>query len=302
MAESCTDFTPHMWKQDICRDCGKTREGHLNVEMVTEIQTPAVLLSTPHQVADDNVHREPSFHSPMDSLTPALLPSCRFGLHCYRTNPHHFAHYSHPPNHERGKLTVDDGTKSPTLAAASRCKNSSREKNKEKKREELQLIKQVEDYVQGLNAELLLKNQEIDKLRQDQARISDSHGTLEKALADELELGERREHEQKRMLAIPLRAPSYWGTNAFQESYREIEILNTSTEFGLINELLTSTITTHNDQYGTIYGNDPTEFIVTQVKRIQNRNLWHEYCFKKVRLCFLAELNYRCEQINKEFF
>jgi predicted transcriptional regulator len=138
-------------------------------------------------------------------------------------------------------------------------------------------------HVRDLNARLQSKERKIDKLRQDKTNIINSHENLEKALTDEVELAERRELERKHILPIPQQMPSYWGPNAFSESYREIQISIESPEFHIINDLLNSTITTHDNQYGTIYGKDPTEFIVTQIKRIQNAKLWHEYCFNKVR-------------------
>ncbi|CAF4099011.1 unnamed protein product, partial [Rotaria sordida] len=70
-------------------------------------------------------------------------------------------------------------------------------------------------------------------------------------LEEEIDHRERRELERKQILAIPRQTPMYWGLNAFEESYREIELSNQSPEFNIIKQLLNSTISKHDNQYGT---------------------------------------------------
>jgi hypothetical protein len=307
MAESCTNFTPNLWKPNICRDCNKKREDHPNVGIFNKDQISDNQSSTLDQLANDNVQSDQSdtTEENLDTPVQVILPPCRYGLDCYRTNPDHFEHYSHPPDHERRKripalanqevisTAADDGTtadapnSTSSLDTSSRRKTHYRKKIAKQKQDELRFIEQVESRVHELNALVQSQKQEIDKLSQDRMNIIISHQNLEKVLTDEVELAERRELEQKRMLAVPQQMPSYWGPNAFSESYREIEISHESPEFHIINDLLNSTITTHDNRYGTIYGKDPTEFLVTQIKRIQNAKLWREYCFKKVRDCFI---------------
>jgi hemerythrin len=297
MTESCISFNPHHWKPNICRNCTKRREDHPNVAILSEIHTPDVQMSTSHQVADDNGQSVWSA-TPVQTLSQVILPPCQYGLDCYRTNPDHFEHYSHPPNHKRKctpnsasraviPLIVDDERVSSKLAAASW--RETRKTSDERKHEELGFIELVEKRVQELIDNSQFKDQEINKLCQDQLNMINYHQNLEKALADELEYRERHEFEQQHSLVIPRQRPSYWGPNAFSESYREIQISNESPEFVLINSLLNSTIAIHENYYGTIYGKDPTEFVLTGIKRIQNIKLWNEYCYKKVRLYLIAK-------------
>jgi len=307
MAESCTSFTPHLWKPNICRDCNKRGEDHPNVGIFNKDQISDNQSSTLDQLTNDNVQSDQSdtTEENMDPPVQVILPPCRYGLDCYRTNPDHFEHYSHPPDHERKKriptlahqevisTAADDGTtadapnSTSSLDTASRRKTHYRKKIAKQKQDELRFIEQIESHVHELNALLQLKEQEIDKLSQDRMNIINSHQNLENASIDEVELAEQRELERKHNLVVPQQIPSYWDPNAFSEPYREIEISPESPEFHIINDLLNSTITTHNKQRGTIYGKDPTEFLVNKIKRIQNAELWTEYCFKKVRCCFI---------------
>lgn len=203
-------------------------------------------------ISNDNIQ------STIEQSTEVALIPCRFGLKCYRTNPQHFQRYSHPLGHQR-KINQTDS-----------------------KSEELKFIQIVEEHVNKLIADRQLKDEEIKKLREDKLKMIRYYQSLEKALAQEIELREKCELEKKRILAIPRAVPSYWGLATFSESYREIQLLSESTEFCVIRDLMNSTIGTHGNKYGTVNGNDPTEFLITNVKRIRNTALWHEYCFKKV--------------------
>jgi hypothetical protein len=303
MAESCTNFNPHLWKPNICRDCSKSRENHPNFA-INKISTPDVPLSTPHQVTDDDNQGSYSYTTeqnlvpPIQELTEVIRPPCRYGLKCYRKNPDHFEHYSHPPGYISNPTRpaiVDDETSTSSFVAVSRRETNSKKPTDKQKHEELQFVELVESHVQELIANFHLKDEEIKKLRQDQMKMVSYHQNLEKFLADELDLREKRELERQHILAIPQQAPSYWGPNAFSKSYHEVQISNESPEFNIIKDLLNSTITTHGNHYGTIYGKDPTEFLVKQIKRIQNSRLWHEYCYKKVRLYLITKLYKSCK-------
>lgn len=160
-------------------------------------------------------------------------------------------------------------------------------KNTEEKREKIQLHlelveKQFRESMAGAENDKKSLEESIEKLRKEKMKIAEYHQQLEKALADEINERERRDIEKQRILTIKRDIPSYWGINALDESYREIKINPGSPEFTIIRDLLNDTIETHGDKYGTIYGKDPTEFLVTSVTRIHNKMLWHEYCFKKV--------------------
>ena len=122
----------------------------------------------------------------------------------------------------------------------------------------------------------------VNKLREQTVQIAKSHLQLENALIEELNNRERREIERQRILEIRRDVPNYWGIKTFDKPYHEIEIPSTSPEFLMVRDFLNQTIQSHGNQYGTIYDKDPTEFIVTKITRIQNKNLWHQYCFKKV--------------------
>ena len=142
--------------------------------------------------------------------------------------------------------------------------------------------KRFRESIVGLEDKNKYYEQEIEKLRQQAKKMAEYHQGLESALAKELDDRERREIEKQRILAIRRDTPSYWGSNALDEPFREISIRRESPEFNIINDLLNGTIETHGHGVGTIYGRDPSEFKITKLSRIQNRKLWHEYCFKKV--------------------
>ncbi|CAF1501761.1 unnamed protein product [Adineta steineri] len=292
MTEACTNFNPQIWKQHICRNCFKTRENHPSYTTSNEIENIDVQSSTSHQRDNDEQDdlsqiTEQNLLSSIREMPQTILPPCRYGLQCYRKNPEHFKNYSHPAEHERNKhMSKPDDLTTSTIHNDDERFSSPithpRRKNKLKKKdEELEFINQMERHVLALHSELKLKGQKIEKLEQDQIEMRLYNQSLEQIIADDSEMHERRELEQKHSITIPKRPPSYWGSNAFSQSYREIQISNESPEFRIINDLMNSTIATHDNHYGTIYGRDPTEFIITEIKRIQNIDLWNEYCFKK---------------------
>ncbi|CAF4593331.1 unnamed protein product [Rotaria sp. Silwood2] len=124
----------------------------------------------------------------------------------------------------------------------------------------LELVeKQFLDSIAKFENKNMYLEREIEKLREEKNKMAMYHQQLEHALAQEVENRERREIEKQRILEIKRDTPSYWGTNALAASYREIEIHPDFPEFNIINELLNSTIESHGNEYGTIYGKDPTD-------------------------------------------
>ncbi|CAF1099551.1 unnamed protein product [Rotaria sordida] len=230
--------------------------------------------------------------------TMKTLPPCKYGLSCYRTNPNHFEHYSHPLGHIRQEQFSNIGDVDipivsndspspmvPTCRPDNERKLKLKEKLKEQKKSELHFIELMQNKVESLIDQLELKDKEITKLRQDLTEMVTYSQELEMALAEEINHRERRELERKQIVAIPRQTPRYWGPNAFEEPYREIEISTQSPEFDIINQLMNATISNHGNKYGTINGQDPTEFLINRIIRIHNNELWHTYCYKKPNIC-----------------
>ncbi|CAF3615889.1 unnamed protein product [Adineta steineri] len=252
MTETCLNFFPHHWKPSVCRDCTKMKDEHVIVHIPEIIdKSSSEILSSSRQTTNDN-HRN----------------------HTIIVSQHESDHRLDIDTH-----LLDDKKKKPISKSTDKLKR--KKKRDQRKDDEYRFIELVAKQVQELIVQLDLKNEEIKKLRLDQTKMVRYHETLEKALVDELEYRERRELERQHILTIPRRTPSYWGSNAFSESYREILISNQSKEFDIINSLVNSTISKHGNRYGTINGQDPTAFVVKQIRRIQNIRLWHEYCYQK---------------------
>ncbi|CAF4790446.1 unnamed protein product, partial [Rotaria sp. Silwood2] len=232
---------------------------------------------------------------PSSELLPTkILPQCKYGLACYRTNPDHFELYSHPPDYKRreksceignvGIPVINSGSSSQMKSAfspASERKLKLVKKLDEQKKSELHFVKLIENKIQSLIGQFELKAEEVAKLRQDLDKMVMYNQKLETALKVEIDQREQRELERKRILTISRQTPSYWGPNVFEEPYREIEISAQSAEYDIIEQLMNSTISKHGHQYGTVNGRDPTEFLINRIIQIQNNELWHLYCFKK---------------------
>lgn len=214
----------------------------------------------------------------MDS-TEKKLPPCRYGMNCYRKNRGHFQAYSHPPGFPTG-LHGDEQT----IPQNSDLKDSSDSNSKDSEKHIRLAEERFRAFMGDYENKAKAYEDQIQKLQGELAEMAKYHQGLESALAEELEKRERRELEHQKILAIKRDTPSYWDSNTFQESYREIQLLSNSAEFNIISQLLNDTIETHDNNFGTIYGEDPTEFIVTKIIRIQNERLWREYCFKKVSI------------------
>jgi hypothetical protein len=240
-------------------------------------------------------------HKPPDTIGNQSLDTklrsvkpCRYGEKCYTKTPKHLKEYSHP---HKPPDTIDNQPLDTELPSAEPPENTDSEKVAE-----LQIELEVQQEIAQIHLDLVEKQflasianlqdknknleEEMKALREEKTKIAMYHQQLENALAQELNNRERREIEKERILEIRRDTPSYWDINEFVQPYREIEIRPKSPEFNILCELLNETIETHGNNYGTIYGKDPTEFIVTKITRIHNKRLWHEYCFKKVNILY----------------
>ncbi|CAF1258725.1 unnamed protein product [Rotaria sp. Silwood1] len=143
-----------------------------------------------------------------------------------------------------------------------------RKKLDEQKKSEIYFIKLLENKVRSLINQLELEVDEVTKLRQDLTKMAKYNQQLQTMLGEELDNRDRREQERKRILAISRWTPFYWGPNAFEEAYCEIEISSESPEFNTIEQLMNSTISKHGNRYGTVNERDPTEFLINRIVRI----------------------------------
>ncbi|CAF3966170.1 unnamed protein product [Rotaria sordida] len=237
---------------------------------------------------------EQNMISSSDILSTKTLPQCKYGLSCYSTHPSHSELYSHPSDHKsQEKSSKFDDVSTPVInndspssmtpmsSPANQRKLKLKSKREERKKSELHFIELIQNKIENLTVQLQLKEEEVTKLSQDLAKLVTYNQQLEMVLEEEIDHRERRELERKQILAIPRQTPMYWGLNAFEESYREIELSNQSPEFNIIKQLLNSTISKHDNQYGTVNNRDPTKFLINRIVRIHNNELWHLYCFKK---------------------
>jgi hypothetical protein len=246
-----------------------------------------------------------------DGAATKRIP-CKYGEKCYRKNSLYLEIYSHsdesqnPVNDQSTDMQFqqdnqNQNTDSETIAdlkvelevqqqiaqihlelVEKQFLESIADLGNKNKYLEKEMEKQFLESIADLRNKNKYLEKEMEKLIEDTMKIATYHQQLEHALAQELDNRERREIEKKRILEIRRDTPKYWGTNAFDQPYREIEIRQGTPEFISLCGLLNNTIETHGNKYGTIYGKDPTEFIVTRINRIHNKKLWHEYCFKKV--------------------
>jgi hypothetical protein len=218
--------------------------------------------------------------------------TCKYGEKCYRKNSLYLETYSHS---DESQNPINDQSTDMQFQQDNQNQNTDSEMIADLKVElevqqqiaqiHLELVeKQFLESIADLQNKNKYLKEEMKKLNEDKMKIATYHQQLECALAQELDNRERREIEKKRILEIRRDTPKYWGTNAFDQPYREIEIRQGTPEFISLCGLLNNTIETHGNKYGTIYGKDPTEFIVTRINRIHNKKLWHEYCFKKVNM------------------
>ena len=216
--------------------------------------------------------------SPEQEISLNELPHCHYGKNCYRRNPFHFQQYFHPPDLMKKSTTSDQVKELPSKQEHTLHIADATDSEKH--------IRLAKERFRASMADAEAKNknyeEQIKKLEYDLKKMAEYHQQLEYALGKEIDKRERIELEKKKVLSVKRDTPNYWGINAFEMPYREVYIHENSKEFQMINQLLNDTIESHDNNYGTIYGRDPTEFIVTKICRIQNEKLWHEYCFKKV--------------------
>lgn len=336
MDEDCADFNASVFRPNICRDCFRDKQDHhtkkTSIEQISNpdqtnstvaqsdssdeqgiIPSNESASSNPGQTNSTIAQRDNNDEQGIIPLTESasvnLLPSCRFGLSCYRTNPDHFRRYSHPPGHKRRATSVEisddvapivnDNNIVPKTLAPTASEKSERQLKKELKKQkqsELRFIELIQNKIESLIDQLELKDDEVIKLRQDLSKLVAYNQQLEEALSKEINHREKREQERKNILAVSRQTPSYWGPNALEEAYREIELSISSPEFEIVSELLNSTISHHDNKYGTINGLDPTQFLINKIIRIHNRELWHMFCYKKVSLGFVSIL-LACNQL-----
>ncbi|CAF3895843.1 unnamed protein product [Rotaria sp. Silwood2] len=291
MAERCINFNPSVFKPNICRDCFLNKQYHQNSVTPNENSLSAVQKPTCHETTDSNnkcSQNEIATNSQPVSVqtsSQTMLSHCKYGLSCDRTNPNHFDRYSHPPGFKRQKKpseigdvgipTVSNDSSSSmesTCSLATERELKLKKQLEEQKKSELHFIELVQNKVESLIAHLQLKEEEVVKLRQDLNKMVTYNQQLEIALGEEIDHREQRELERKQILTIPRQTPVYWGLNAFEEPYREIEVSARSLEFDIIQQLLNSTISKHDNQYGTVNGHDPTEFLINRIDMIIRQN------------------------------
>ena len=245
---------------------------------------------------------------------------CKYGDKCYRNNPEHLKEYFHPQKitmkfalqdqeaeigalkqRAEQELELKQAEIEAMRQQLEKAQIESGQRKSDGESQQLEMVKkQFDESMLGLQKEKQDLDETIGTLQEEKRRIGIYLQQLEKALAREANVRERLEEENKTVLKIKLDPPSYWGTNAFDEAYHEVEISSKSPEFSLLQDLLNNTIELHDSKRGTIYGKDPTEFLVTKIIRIHNRNLWHEYCFKKVIIIqvFNASLSPRFRRLS----
>ncbi|CAF5095329.1 unnamed protein product, partial [Rotaria sp. Silwood1] len=280
MSKHCTNFNPSVFKPNICRDCFLNKEYHQN--SITSIQT-----SSCHKIIDNNdQYNQNKIDEDSKSISFQInLPSCKYGLSCDRTNPNHFEHYSHPSGYKRREKSSEiDDIDVPIVSndsPATECELKLRKKLEEQKKSELHFIELIQSKVENLIVQLELKTEEITKLRQDLTKLITYNKQLEIKLEEEIDYRKQRELERKKILAIPRQTPIYWRLSIFEEPYREIELSTQSFEFDIIKQLINSTISQHNNKYGTVNGQYPTEFLIKKIVRIHNDELWHLYSYQK---------------------
>ncbi|CAF3892951.1 unnamed protein product [Rotaria sp. Silwood1] len=280
MSKHCTNFNPSVFKPNICRDCFLNKEYHQN--SITSIQT-----SSCHKIIDNNdQYNQNKIDEDSKSISFQInLPPCKYGLSCDRTNSNHFECYSHPSGYKRReKFSEIDDIDVPIVSNDSpvtECELKLRKKLEEQKKSELHFIELIQSKVENLIVQLELKTEEITKLRQDLTKLITYNKQLEIKLEEEIDYRKQRELERKKILAIPRQTPIYWRLSIFQEPYREIELSTQSFEFDIIKQLINSTISQHNNKYGTVNGQNPTKFLIKKIVRIHNDELWHLYSYKK---------------------
>lgn len=258
---ACSNFTSDVWKPNRCRQCFQQKEEHVidqistNAPSIVSRQKEFIEVSNNVPPSDiPSSEQETECIIDPENTTPTLnqIP-CQYGANCYRKNPTHFEKYSHPPALENSNVQQKISRK------------------------------QLRDSVAYLYDQNKALEEAMENLRLQNEQIIAYQRQLENVVSKEMDEKERHEIEKQRILEVKLDTPNYWGRNAFDSPYREIEISSEAPEYSIVNDLLNSTIETHDNKYGTIYGEDPTEFIVTKITRIHNRKLWYDYCYKKVK-------------------
>ncbi|CAF1159463.1 unnamed protein product [Didymodactylos carnosus] len=193
-------------------------------------------------------------------------------MNCYRINPSHFARFSHPPGFTSKSRIVDNSQA--VTDPQNQLRNQQPDIAEVQPKDIVKLVRTI--FAPSETNNKCYEQQSMKKLHNYKNNKYENNN-YEKVKNNR----EPRELGKKRILAIRLDTPDYWGLNTFDAPHLKVDIRPGSPEFVRISRLLNTTIGTHDNKFGTIYGKDPTKFIVTKITRIHNQNLWHAYCFKK---------------------
>ena len=248
----CSNFITNHWKPNNCRECRRPREDHPNTTPIS--------------------------NNEQNSSTSQI--SCRYGKDCYRENSEHLRKYSHP--HETSS-PIDDSSRNIN------CEQEESEEQEQIAPNHRKLVeKQFLESIADKENEIKNLKQQLEDLLKDADKIALHHQHLLNALAEEKNNRERRKIENQRILQIRRDTPIYWGNNVLDLPFRKILIPVNSPQFNVVEDILNNTIGKHGNKFGTIEDKDPTEFIVSSVTRIYNRDLWSRYCFNRVSMILLS--------------
>ncbi|CAF1058620.1 unnamed protein product [Didymodactylos carnosus] len=217
-------------------------------------------------------------------LSQHLTP-CRYGSKCYRRNQMHFEQYSHP-----------EPLKRPDEPQQYRP-----EANMEHVEKRKTIIERIMTSIIHLKNRNNYFENENDKLYSNILKMTENKEMLHQELSHDIDKREKCTVEHKQIFTIDCNTPFYRGLNALSKPYCEIVIPQNTNEFSVCSDLLNLTIETHGNKFGTICGKDPTEFIITKISRIENAELWREYCLKKVRTTVEIVLPAKTLLVNKDF-
>jgi hypothetical protein len=196
---------------------------------------------------------------------------CRYGIKCYNKDPSHLSEYSHPQE----LSDSDDDYTSPYHEIRTPCRYGIKCYNKDSSHLKEYSHPQISE---DCDKKFPPSNEARPpcKFGADCYRRKPSHVRKYSHPDD------NAHSEAGCVLTIEHKPPVYWGKNVLTKSYLERNVNPNSNEFRIINDLLNSTIGQHGNLWGTSYSRDPVEFIVTKITQVHNRDLWQEYCFKKV--------------------
>ncbi|CAF3833579.1 unnamed protein product [Rotaria sp. Silwood1] len=257
-------------KQTPCRygkDCYNTKPSHLKE------------YSHPHELLDS----DDEYTSNDEQYSSIGRFPCRYGEDCYNTNLSHLKEYSHPHKTQDTNDTCKSNDAQSTSAKQTPCRYGKDCYDKDPSH-----LKEYSHPHKTQDANDKCKSNDAQSSSAKQTPCRYGKDCYNKDPSHLREFSHPHNDVQSEMHQNILRTkhhtPIYWGKKAFTESYHEINVNAGSTEFEIISDLLNGTIEHHGNKYGTIYGQDPGQFVVTSITRIHNKTLWEEYCFKKERI------------------